>query len=119
MVTDAVCFDAYILWLNQFKHLLETFFFWNGSLLTVLWKKKWPKDFAVYTKSYPGQEYTYVILVAITGVNELVGTHLIKSWQPIWSSNTDTYHLRVSDLQISCSDLKRMIEIMVPVINEL
>ena len=46
-----------------------------------------------------------VILVAITGTTSLVPYLKVKSLQLIWRSGTRRWHLRVPDLQMSCSDL--------------
>ena len=47
----------------------------------------------------------YVTLAAIPGTSNLVACHFVKSLQLIWRSSTRRFHLRVPDLQMSCSDL--------------
>ena len=50
-------------------------------------------------------EHGVCCLVVIAGVTMLVPYHLIKSLQLIWRSGMRRFHLRMPDLQMSCSDL--------------
>ena len=54
---------------------------------------------------------------AIAGATLLVPCHVVKSPQLIWRSGTRSFHLRVPDLQKSCSDLnlRQGTRIIVPI----
>ena len=46
-------------------------------------------------------------LAAIAGAVILIPWHIVKSLQLIWRSGTRRFHLRVPDLQMSCSDFTK------------
>ena len=68
-----------------------------------------------YCREFNGVFY----LVAIAGVAMLSPSHVVKSLQPISGSGTHKWHLQVSNLQMSCSDipLRKGTRIIVPVIT--
>ena len=69
-----------------------------GSILTGIILKH-------FTYMYIACNRVCVFLVAITGTTILVPYHAAKSLQLIWGSGTRRFHLRVPNLQMSCSDL--------------
>ena len=52
----------------------------------------------------------HVTLVAITGAIKQIPTQLVKSLQFIWRSGTRKFNLRVSNFQMICSELTRMVD---------